>query len=131
MRRRDRPVPLITGEMREPRAERLAPLHGVAPVAGMPEVERIAHIGNEAPYQFGIAAITVAGEHQRAAADRLATRQRDAFDEAILLVGEQRFANASCEDRDIARLDGRAETVDQFRTAAARQAVHAVSRSPG
>ena len=92
VRRRDRAVPLIAGEMREPRAERLAPQHRVALVAGMAEVERVGHLGDVAPHQRRVAAVAVAGEHQRAAADGLARavarHHLDAFDEPVL-VGEQ------------------------------------------
>src|SRR2546429_5651506 len=97
----------------------------------MAEIERVRHFGNVAAHEFGVAAVTVAGEHQRAATDGLARAvaalHLDALDEAIF-VREERLANAPCEDRNIARLNGAAQPVDQFRSGAAREPVHAMRR---
>ena len=51
----------------------------------------------------------------------------DAFDEAVL-VREQRLADAAGQDRNVARLRGAAQPVDQLGAGAARQAVHAMRR---
>ena len=69
MRRRDRPVALIGAEMRQLRAERFAPKHGVAAVARMTEIESVGHLRNELADQIRISAIAVAGEDQRLATD--------------------------------------------------------------
>ena len=75
--------------MRELRAQRIAPEHGIAAIAGVAEVERVRHFGNEPAHQLGIAAIAVAGEDQRAAADALAravaAQEFDAADAAARL----------------------------------------------
>ena len=59
----DRAMALVAREMGELCAQRLAPEHGVAAIAGMAEIERVAHRGNVARNQVGIAAVAVAGEH--------------------------------------------------------------------
>ena len=123
---------LIGAEMRKLRAERLAPKHGIAAIAGMTEIKRIRHFRNEAAHQLRIAAISIAGEDQCVAADALAravaaqiSTPRDA---AIRIRRIAVSATRSVEDDDIARLGGAAQAVDQFPPGAGRQAVHAQRR---
>src|SRR6478672_13315415 len=96
---------LISGEMRELRAQRLAPEHGLAAIAGVAKVKRVRHFRNETPYQLGIAAIAIAGKHQRAAADLLARAVRPLdFDAAHAAVRphQQPLGGSLAKDGDIA-----------------------------
>src|SRR3954462_1432155 len=93
----------------------------------MAEVERLPHFGNVSLHQFGIAAVAVAAEHQRATSDRFAASKLDAFNESVL-VGEQCFARAPGQDWDVALLYRAAQPVDQLGSRAARQSVHTMRR---
>ena len=126
VRGRDRAVALIAGKRGHARTERLAPQHRIALIARMAEVERIGHLRDMPPHQFRVSAVAVAGEHQRAAADGFAGDPH-AFDEAVV-IREQRLADTAGQDRDVARLRGAAQAIDQLGAGAARQAVHAMRR---
>ena len=78
-----------------------------------------------------IAAIAIAGKHQRAAADLLARAVRpldfDAAHAAVRL-RQQPLGGSFAEDGNAARLGGGAQAVDQFPPGARRQPVHAQRR---
>src|SRR5579859_3494645 len=122
---------LIRAEMRKLGAERFAPEHGVAAIAGVTEVERVRHLGGKAAHQLRIAAIAIAGEDQRIAADAFA-RAVAAYDlyatDAAIRLGDQILHRAPGEDDDVVCFGRAAQPVDQLASGTARQAVHAQRR---
>ena len=71
MRRRHRAVALERAHVLERGAELLAPAHRVALVADMAFIEKLGRLGNESLQHFLAAAVAVAGEDQRLAANVL------------------------------------------------------------
>ena len=125
---RDRAVPLIAGHVAQFGAERFAPGHGIAAIAGMAEIHGAAHFGNVPRHKIGRAAVPVASQNQRLATHRVprsvGPRDLDAANR-FRGVGVKRRRGGVRDDDNSGIIDRLAQPVDQFGARAAGQAVHA------
>ena len=128
MRRRHRPMALIGPEVSRLRAELLAPLDGVAAISRMTEIEGVCHLRDIASDKIGIAAVTVAGKDQRLATDALAgavaAKDFHATNPAARL-DQECFCQALGDNGNTAGFGHATQPVDQLRSRARGQAVHA------
>ncbi len=105
-------------------AERLAPQHRVALVAGMAEIERVLQRRDVLGDEVLVAAIAVAGQHQRIAADAVLAAVGAGDDEAADAAVRRRDEGGDArlgDDVDLRRLGRRAQAGRSARRRSARR----------
>src|SRR5262249_604798 len=127
VRRRHRTMTLIGPEVGELGTEFAPPDNGVTAISRMAKINCAGHFRYVTAHKIRIPAKATAGEDQRVASDPLACAigscnfyTRD----LPFSVGQELFGDASVHDDNVIEFGRGAQTVDQFATGAARQAMH-------
>src|SRR6185295_6033079 len=109
------------------RTEFAPPHDGMTAIAGMAEIDCACHFRYVTAHQIGIPAETAAGEDQRIASNPLPcaieARNFHARDSSFR-IGKKSFGDTSAYTHDVIKFGRGAQSVDQFATGAAWQAMH-------
>jgi hypothetical protein len=134
MRMRQRAVALITRQMFDACAQRLPPDQRVTSIALMAVVETIGNLGNMLAHERGIAAETIARQHERLATEHFNGPVRPADPDCrnlVALIHIKRRHMRSGDNRDLRRLDSSQQSRLQPRAGLLGHRVHPVTRMAG
>ena len=129
-----RAMALAAAQLPARRAHRLAPQHGIASVTRVAIIERAGHAGDKPCDQLRVAAIAVAGQHQRLAGDGLAPAARPGQRHRAHsggLVQMQHLRMRLGDQRDAGGLDGGDQAGEQRLAGALGHRMHAVATVAG